>query len=71
MNVEIRYAQIKDASGNRQRIYFLAVPSAGGRMRSLNLAEYGQLLQLTIKGWRKSYFRRLWAFLFNRKAVAK
>ena len=71
MNIEIRYAQIKDPSGKPQRIYFLAVPSAGGRMRSLNLAEYGQLLQLTIKGWRKSYLRRLCAFLFKRKAVSK
>lgn len=30
-----------------------------------------ELLQLTVKGWRKSYFRRLWAFLFKRKAVDK
>jgi len=37
MNVEVRYAQIKDPHGNAQRIYFLAVPTAhnGGRMRSL------------------------------------
>jgi len=69
MSIEIRYAQIKDSKGDPQRVYFLAT-AANGRMRSLSPAEYGQLLQLTVKGWRKSWFRRLWAFLFNRKAVA-
>lgn len=70
MNVEIRYAQIKDASGNRQRIYFLAVPSAGGRMRSLTPTEYEHMMALAVKGWKKSLWRRFCG-LFHRKAVAK
>lgn len=70
-NVQIRYAQIKDASGNRQRIYFIACPSPEqGRMRSLTPTEYQHMMELAVKGWKKSWWRRFCG-LFHRKAVSK
>lgn len=66
MQVKLEYVAVRNAQGNRQRVWYLSTPNGNGGSRSLNPDEYTSLVGNATRYYSVGCVRRFFRRLFGK-----